>query len=317
MSGPALTGESTLVHRRAIGARVGLLRDKEPNNAAYNHSVLCQTSLPYRNPGDDCRVWSREQGRASLQIEAGYGASQTGSAKLTPISLPYGPRARLVLIHIMTQAMRRQSAHVELDDSLTAFVRTLGLSTSGRNIKTLRDQLNRLAACSVRMSMVQDGVTEIVHTPIVKRLQVFAPIEPGQRSLWPSFVQLSDDFYESLVQHAVPLDPRALGALKHSASALDCYQWLAQRLCRVSSRGQFISWSALHDQLGGNIKQLRYWRREFTGQGSKGKGTLPQVLYVYPAASKVVESTSEGLILRYAPPPVPKFGRVQSGRYLR
>ena len=305
----------TRTSQRALDARIDLLRDPEPEAASYNHSVLCQTSLPYRNPGDTCFVWSRKQGQASLQVEAGYSANSPTSPDLVRVGLPYGPRARLVLIHIMTRAVLTRCRTVELDDSLTAFARSLQLSTTGRNIRSLRDQLRRLAACSVRLSMVTSHGVEILHTPIVSRLQVFTPVAPRQRVLWPSTVTLSEEFYQSLLSHAVPLDPRALAALKHSSSALDCYQWLAQRLCRVSSRGQFISWSAMHGQLGGNAKHLGAWKRDFIGT-SKRRGTLPQVLFVYPSATKSVDITDEGLVLRWAAPPVPKFGKVQHGRYL-
>jgi Plasmid encoded RepA protein len=44
---------------------------------------------------------------------------------------------------------------------------------------------------------------------------------------------LSAEYFESLQEHGVPLDERALAALAHSPLALDVYAWLAQRLCRV------------------------------------------------------------------------------------
>src|SRR5690242_14618356 len=43
----------------------------EGSEVGYLHSVLCQTSLPYRNPGNDVREWERRQGGASLLVEAG------------------------------------------------------------------------------------------------------------------------------------------------------------------------------------------------------------------------------------------------------
>ena len=60
------------------------------------------------------------------------------------------------------------------------------------------------------------------------------PKDADQRVLWPSTVTLSADYFASLQQHAVPLDPRAIAALAGSALALDVYVWLAQRLHRIS-----------------------------------------------------------------------------------
>src|SRR5437660_596931 len=56
----------------------------------------------------------------------------------------------------------------------------------------------------------------------------------SQRTLWPGTLTLSGRFFETLLEHAVPLDKRALSALQHSALALDAYTWLAHRLCRIN-----------------------------------------------------------------------------------
>ncbi len=40
----------------------------DPENITYQHTVLCQTGLPYRNPGDALRKWERTQGKATLFI---------------------------------------------------------------------------------------------------------------------------------------------------------------------------------------------------------------------------------------------------------
>jgi hypothetical protein len=44
---------------------------------------------------------------------------------------------------------------------------------------------------------------------------------------------LSDDYFDSLTRHAVPLNHMAVSALSGSAFALDVYAWLAQRLHRI------------------------------------------------------------------------------------
>jgi hypothetical protein len=46
----------------------------EPDGPAavlYQHTVLAQTCLPYRDPGAGVRLWQRAQGAAHLEIEAG------------------------------------------------------------------------------------------------------------------------------------------------------------------------------------------------------------------------------------------------------
>ena len=55
------------VHRRLIEP----IETEQDNEArlSFQHTVFCQTGLPYRNPGDDVRLWQREQGAVSLLIK--------------------------------------------------------------------------------------------------------------------------------------------------------------------------------------------------------------------------------------------------------
>src|SRR4051812_13673043 len=55
------------VHRRLIEP----LETDQDNELAFQHSVFCQTSLPYRNPGDNVRLWQRSQGTTMLVVQAG------------------------------------------------------------------------------------------------------------------------------------------------------------------------------------------------------------------------------------------------------
>ena len=86
---------------------------------------------------------------------------------------------------------------------------------------------------------------------MIQRFDVWFPADHRQRVLWPSEIVLSSEFYDSLKGHALPLDPRAVQALQHSARALDIYTWLTHRLPRVRGRnGDRVSWAALQGQFG-------------------------------------------------------------------
>ena len=37
----------------------------------YQHSVLCQTCMPYRDPGNDIRIWKRRNGIVRMELQAG------------------------------------------------------------------------------------------------------------------------------------------------------------------------------------------------------------------------------------------------------
>lgn len=73
-----------------------------PEDLAFQHSVLTQCSLPISRPPDGVLSWERQQGRARLLVEAGK-ALNPKTGQYIQLGLPYGPKARLLLIHLNTE----------------------------------------------------------------------------------------------------------------------------------------------------------------------------------------------------------------------
>jgi hypothetical protein len=257
----------------------------------YQHSVLAQTSMPYKPTA--ARVWERSQGSVSLLIEAGR-ARHPDTGKWVELPLPHGEKPRLVLMHLNAEALRTGSPIIDVEGSMTAFVRSLGIHVNGRNIRTLRDQLARLAAAHIMLGVGPDTIK----ADIIRQFRVWWPDDAQQRVLWPSVVRLDTDYFNSLTKHAVPLDSRAVAALAHSALDLDIYAWLAQRLHRIpEGKPQTITWPALKAQFGPDYDRLRKFRERFAP-------ALKTVLTAYPSAR--IETADTGLVLRNSPPPVLK-----------
>ncbi|MCA9182353.1 MAG: hypothetical protein KDA51_12895, partial [Planctomycetales bacterium] len=261
---------------RLIEASVDI-RQNRPTNIDYLHTVQCQCGLPYRNPGDEIREWTRKQGFASMRIEAGS-AIDPRTGDFVKLGLPFGAKPRLVLIHLASEAIRTGSPVVDVEDSMTAFARSIGLDTGGAQLRELKDQLSKLAAATVRFGMVDGNRAVQINTQLVTAFDLWYPDDPLQRTLWPSSVRLGTEFFDSLQNHAVPLDHRAVGAIAHSSMALDIYAWLAQRLHRVpAGKSQLVPWVCLHEQFGQGYARIRDFRRAFTD-------TLRQVRVIYPNA---------------------------------
>jgi hypothetical protein len=262
----------------------------------YQHSVLCHTCLPYRNPGDERRRWQAKNGFLTLEVDAGR-VYDPRVAAFVDVGLPFGSKPRLVLYHLNAEALRTRSPVIDLEDSLTAFVRrTLGLDAHGRNIHTVRDQLTRLAASDFRIGRSDAESSITVQGRILQGVTLWTPLDSTHRMLWPTQVQFSTEYFESLSRHAVPLNETAVSRLSHNAMALDTYAWLAQRLHRIEvGRNALISWTALSQQFGHGYAEVRAFRRVF-------KRTLAQVKGVYPDAN--FEMTVEGMRLRHSRPPV-------------
>jgi hypothetical protein len=261
----------------------------------YQHSVLCQTCLPYRDPGQDVRLWQRKNGLVRLEVEAGRAYD---GENFVDVGLPYGPKPRLVLYHLNAEALRTQSPLIELEDSLTAFVkRTLGLDVHGRNIRTVKDQLTRLSASDFRIGTVAaDGRAITLKGTVIEGFELWITRDPRQRMLWPSTIQFSERYFQSLMKHAVPLNEVAIGLLASNAMALDIYTWLAQRLHRVEEgKRALVPWTALHEQFGSGYERIRDFRRVFLR-------TLKSVHRVYPDAK--FDLGGGGMALRHSRPPV-------------
>jgi Plasmid encoded RepA protein len=271
------------------------IRSNAPDRIDFLHTIQCQCGIPYRNPGEAVREWDRKQGDAVLRIEAGA-AIDPRTGEFVKLGLPYGEKPRLVLIHLASEAVRNGSAIVDVEESMTAFAKSLGVEPNGQQLKALKDQLARLAASTIRMGIVEGGRAVQVNTQIVSAFDLWFPKQPDQRVLWPSTVRLSEEYFQTLGRHAVPLDHRAVAALSASSMALDTYVWLAQRLHRVATgKPQFIPWSAAYEQFGQGFARIRDFRRQFLQ-------TLGQVKCAYPSAR--ISADEQGLTLEHSPPPV-------------
>lgn len=161
----------------------------------------------------------------------------------------------------------------------------------------VKDQLARLSASEIRMAFVSEKHVHQINTHVVGEFDLWFPKDERQRVLWPSTVVLDPRYYDSLTEHAVPLDRGALGRLADSAVALDMYAWLAQRLYRTPhDKPAFITWAALKAQFGAGYGRMIDFKVRF-------RTTLRRVLAEYRTAR--VEVDDRGMTLRFSPPPIP------------
>lgn len=275
------------------------IRQADPDEITFMHTVMTQCALPAAKPRADMLTWERRQGRTALLIEAGK-VSHPTTDEWQQLSLPYGPKARLLLMHFNSEALRHGSPVIPVEDTMTAFFRrVMGDKTQdGRQANMLKAQLSALAAATFRMRVAYDDHSVQVDAKVVSKFELWLNRDDSQKVLWPTTLRLSLDYYDSLTRYAVPLDERAVAALAHSAMALDMYCWLAQRLHRIpSGKPQFVPWTALQEQFGQHYGRIRDFRRDFMF-------LLGQVRVAYPEA--VFDTDHKGMLLWQSPPPVRK-----------
>ena len=160
------------VHQRLIA------QPEEGDDArlAFQHTVFCQTSLPYRNLGDDVREWQREQGAVSLFVKAGE-ARDPKTGEWVRLGLPWGTKPRLILAHLNAEALRQGSPEIEVEASLSAFVRRIRGFDGGREIRAFKDQLSRLSVAMVRMATTHEGRGLQINSQVVTGFELWPELD--------------------------------------------------------------------------------------------------------------------------------------------
>ncbi|MHB8303192.1 MAG: hypothetical protein ACYDC6_10215 [Acidobacteriaceae bacterium] len=62
--------EPTPIQQRLIDAVAASVEQPDLRSVLYQHTVFCQTSLPYRDPGAEARIWERLNGDVHLKGSA-------------------------------------------------------------------------------------------------------------------------------------------------------------------------------------------------------------------------------------------------------
>lgn len=254
----------------------------EAGTLGFMARVLVQVTLPHSNPNN--HIFERVNGSYKM-IMMSYPS----------MGLPYGTLPRLLLAWLSSEAIKTNSRELELGTSMAAFMRELGMaSTGGANgtVIRLKEQIKRLF--STRITCVNDHEDYFINKnfDIASSANVWwTPKDPNNEKEWRSSVVLNETFFNELIDRPVPLDLRALQALKRSPMALDIYAWLTYRMSYLKKTTN-IPWKLLQLQFGAEYSQTRIFKRKFLDH-------LKKVIVVYPALR--VYGQDKGLLLMPSP----------------
>ena len=250
--------------------------------------LLTLCSLPRTNPGNR-KEYKRVNGPFTLYMVAGGGNK-----------LPYGNLPRLILAWVSTEAVRTQSRELVLGKSLSEFMRTLGIySSGGRDRTRLRNQMDRLFNASVRLTYEDERGKQFIASHIADRGEFWwDERKPDECSLWDSKIRLGEDLFNEIIQHPVPLNMNALNALKRSALGLDLYLWLNYRNFALRAPLR-LSWPTLYSQFGtdpakaNNTRTVDDFRKDCLRELKKIKMAWPDLHY----------ATAKGVLILYPSKP--------------
>lgn len=280
--------------RLCVEAAHAVLSD-ENGRIGVAHAGFAMAALPHKKTTD--AVWERDGGPIKLLVESGLDINKQA------VGIPYGCIARMILLYLQTQAVKTRSRDIELGASMNAWLTAMNISVGGNTYRIVREQSRRISRCRLTFFR-RSGNAELVSNGAFVR-DAILPIDPDstQPQLWQDSVRLDEGFYQSLIDHPLPLREAAIRQISSRSLAIDLYVWLAYRL-HVLTAPIDVSWPALKGQFGHEYSALRFFRRDF-------QPPLKLALSVYPEARVEVDDR-KGLTLYPSPPPVPERKQITS-----
>ena len=278
---------------RGVVEAASLYMSDEDGSLGFAFSGWAQCALPHRRLADDSR-WEIAGERVRLVVEPGLRPTSE-NGPMEHVGVPYGSVARLILLFLQTEALRKKTREVELGGSLRQWLSKIGASIGGSNARAVRDQAERISRCRLTFHIQGSGTVGLVNQSIVVRalfIENDSLSRQGRLSL--ETAKLSEGFFEQLMKHPVPIEEAAIKAISNNPAALDAYLWLAYRL-HVLSGDKLITWKALKSQFGTGYKELFHFKPRFTQ-------ALALATAVYPAAK--IEVLEQGVVLKPSKPPV-------------
>lgn len=277
------------IDRRVVEAAAAYLASEDVE-VGFLYSGWAQAALPHKRLPDNT-PWQVTTERVTLIVQPGLRAVPEGEP--VSVGVPYGSRARLILLYLQSEALRTNSREIELGRSLHAWLRRLEIPIGGKSMRDVRDQAERLSRCRMTFTIRQGSRTGLVNQNLLDT-SMFVEDDNAQGCFFIETATLSELFFQQLRTHPVPIEETAVRQIANNSMALDVYCWLAYRL-HVLTEPTPISWRALHQQFGRGVKRLDHFKDQF-------KETLALALAVYPDAE--VEVHERGVTLRPSRPPV-------------
>jgi hypothetical protein len=307
-NGKQAVQSENIIARDVIEAAAAYMAD-EDTAFAFAYTGWAQCALPHRRleKRPTGQPWEVVSGPMRLVVEPGRRpAGRDGSGPLEWVSVPFGVYPRLILVYLQTQAIRTSNREVELGNSWRDWMTRIGVSWGGNTGRSVREQAELLSRCKLTFHMPDGGGrTGLLNQSIVdKAIFIESPQVERQGRLFLESVKLSEQFYEALKRHPIPLEEAAIKALANNSACLDAYIWLAYRLHSLTAP-KLVTWAALKAQHGHGYGKLTDFKHRFTK-------ILDLALAVYPEAK--LEVVQQGVILKPSRPPVaPRIVAARAG----
>lgn len=289
--------------------RVREAATEEGRLPAFLHSMFCSMSLPVREPKDPFAPIFRQDGAHALAITPRPRMRlENGAYVMRNLGVPFGAYPRLIMIYIMSEAVRNKSKEIYFGRNFTDWMRRLGFNhmSYGKNgsVTRMREQLERTLGCEYQSRWSGDVEAGSAFAEIDMRVaDEFAGLT-DKNGDFRLGLRITDVFQRHVGEHMVPLDEAAIAELRGNATALDLYSYLAHRLPRIQKASVKLNWTQFAGHMGNDAKDKNFKRRIREVQEA--------VLAVYPNAY----ADFSGPIIELRPSPGPSEKKLV-GAHLR
>ena len=193
-SDKTFVGSLSPTMQRILDAAVEITAEPNAAEMAFMARALVQATLPHSDPGE-VPIWGRTNGRLTLTIKPDWELDPKTNQPRS-VGIPYGTIPRLLLFWITTEAVKTKSRRLELGNSLSAFMRELGLQpTGGRwgSIPRLREHMKRLFRAKISFDVHQEANGDKGQAWLDMQVAPKGELwwnhhQPEQASLWRSWL---------------------------------------------------------------------------------------------------------------------------------
>jgi hypothetical protein len=252
------------------------------DDRTYTPRALLLCSLPYRKPKTE--NWIRTAGRYTLKIlpDADH-------------AIPYGSYPRLFNYWLTNEVKRTKQKTLTIGGSYETFLYAIGIKDGGKQRRNFMKQAHNFLTATITFTeRTSNGqIVDWMRAAISKRYRLFWDVtEPREDTLFKTEISLTEEYYEEVMNHAVPLNLKMIDALKRSPLALDLYGWMNYKFYAMAHQRiphQTITWSLLNSQFGGQFARLRDFK-------VNSELCLRTIQYLWPQAKFKITSNSLTLL---------------------
>ena len=245
----------------AIFEELGVVKNPK-QKIGFTYRIWLQSLFPYRSSKEKELVI--EDGPLRISIYSSNG-------------LPHGKYPRLIMAYIMTEAVRRQHLPenerriIPLGASLNEFLRLVGVTSRGTGgaygtIKRINEQVRRIASTRIQVEQRHRNHDSGAGINFANSWGLwYAQDNPDQLSFHQSYLELSEEFYNQIIENPIPIDLDILRSLV-APRAMDVFAYISTKKYSQGRTETVVSWEDLYKRFTVNkpmtSASLRDFRRE-------------------------------------------------------